>query len=449
MKINDELTVNIEKMSNLGLGIAKSDGFIIFVENSCPEDIVKIKLTKVAKNYAKAKVIEIIKPSIHRVEPFCPLQKICGACQIQFIDYDYQLELKRVIVQDAVKKIADIDIEIPVPVKSPVTREYRHKIQYAVSRTKVSKRLLAGYYKPQSHEIVNIKYCPIQPAICDKIIEFIRITASDFGISGYDEKMHSGVLRHVVIRTSAKTCKNLVVLVVNADKVVDGLRDFAQCIYEEFEEVSGICVNFNSNKTNVIMGKITECIIGEDFIKEQILEKTFLIGADTFFQVNPRCAENIFKYVKEFIKENYKDAVVLDAYSGVSSFGVCISDVCQKVVCVEENKSSTDLAKKIIAANNIDNIEINNMDAAKFFEKETRKFDIVILDPPRKGCSFKSLDEAYRLCKGNIIYVSCSPATLARDLKYLCEKGCRVESIKPFDMFCHSFHIENVAVIDV
>ena len=449
MKINDELTVNIEKMSNLGLGIAKSDGFIIFVENSCPEDIVKIKLTKVAKNYAQAKVIEIIKPSIHRIEPFCPLQKVCGACQMQFIDYDYQLELKRVIVQDAVKKIANLDIEIPVPVKSPVIREYRHKIQYAVSRTKVSKRLLAGYYKPQSHEIVNIKYCPIQPAICDKIIEFIRITASDFGISGYDEKTHSGILRHVVIRTSAKTCKNLVVLVVNTDKVIDRFRIFAQCIYEEFEEVSGVCVNFNSNKTNVIMGKITECIIGNDFIEEQILGKTFLIGADTFFQVNPKSAENIFKYVKEFIKANHQDAVVLDAYSGVSSFGVSISDVCKKVVCVEENKSSTDLAKKIIEVNNIDNIEINNTDAAKFFENEKRKFDVVILDPPRKGCSCKSLDKAYRLCKGNIIYVSCNPATLARDLKYLCEKGCRVESIQPFDMFCHTFHIENVAIAGI
>ena len=449
MKINDELTVNIEKMSNLGLGIAKSDGFIIFVENSCPDDIVKIKLTKVTKNYAAAKILEIIRPSIHRVEPFCPLQKVCGACQMQFIDYDYQLELKRVIVQDAVKKIANLDIEIPVPVKSPVIREYRHKIQYAVSRTKVSKRLLAGYYKPQSHEIVNIKYCPIQPAIGDKIIEFIRIKSVDYKISGYDEKTHTGCLRHVVIRTSSTTYKNLVVLIVNADKISNGLKKFAQCIYDEFEEVSGVCVNFNSNKTNVIMGELTECIIGNDFIEEQILEKTFLIGADTFFQVNPKSAENIFKYVKEFIKANYQDAVVLDAYSGVSSFGACISDICQKVVCVEENKSSTDFAKKIIEANKIDNIEINNMDAAKFFENEKRKFDVVILDPPRKGCSFKSLDEAYKFCKGSIIYVSCNPATLARDLKYLCGKGSHVISIQPFDMFCHSFHIENVAIIDV
>ena len=449
MKIHDELIVNIEKMSARGLGIAKSDGFVIFVPNSCPEDVVKIKLTKVKKNYAEAKILEIITPSTKRIEPFCPLQKVCGACQIQFIDYNYQLELKRKIIQETMKRIANLDIEIPFPQAGPIIKEYRHKIQYAIAQTKISKRLLAGYYKSLSHEIVNIKYCPIQPVICDEIIEFIRIKAADYGILGYDEKTHSGDLRHVVIRTSSYNGKNLVVLVINADKIFDRIKTFAQCIYNKFKEVSGVCVNFNSKNTNVIMGKKTECIIGKYFIEEQIDGKKFMIGADTFFQINPQCAENIFKYVKEFIKKNYNAAVVLDAYSGVSSFGVCISDVCKKVVCVEENKSSTDLAYKIIKANNIHNIEINNMDAAKFFESEKREFDAVILDPPRKGCSFKSLDEAYRLCKGSIIYVSCNPATLARDLKYLCEKGCNVKSIKPFDMFCHSCHIENVAVIGI
>lgn len=447
MQINDELVVSIEKLSNLGYGIAKVDGFVIFVENSCPQDFVKIKITKLTKNYANAKITEILTPSPHRVEPFCPMQKVCGACQLQFIDYDYQLKLKREIVQDAIRSIGHLDIEVPEPVPSPQIKAYRHKIQYPVSETKVSKRLLAGYYKPQTHEIVNIKYCPIQPEICDKIIEFIRIKAFDYGISGYNEKKHAGDLRHVVIRTSAATGKNLVVLVVNATKTFDRLNDFAKCIFEEFEEVSGVCVNFNSKKTNVIMSDKSECLCGKDFIKERILEKTFRIGANTFFQVNPKSAENIFKYVKDYIAEHFTAPVILDAYAGVSSFGICVSDVCKKVVSVEENKNSTDLAREIVSSNEISNVEIHNMDAAKFFAKEKRKFDAVILDPPRKGCSVQSLDEAMRLCKDTIIYVSCNPATLARDLKYLTEKGCRVESIQPFDMFCHTFHIENVAII--
>lgn len=448
MKQQDELTVKIEKLSNLGTGIAKVDGYVIFVENACPGDEVKIRITKANKNYANAKVIEVITPSEHRVQPFCSMQKVCGACQLQFIDYDYQLELKRQIVEDAIRTIGNLDIEIPTPIASPDIKEYRHKIQYPISETKVSKRLLAGYYKPASHEIVNIKHCPIQPKICDDIIEFIRNKAFDFGISGYNEKKHSGDLRHVVIRTSAATGKNLIVLVVNSTKTFDRLKDFAQCIFDNFYEVSGVCVNFNSKQTNVILGDKSELLCGKDFIKERILDKTFRIGANTFFQVNPKSAENIFKYVKDYIQNNFENPLVLDAYAGVTSFGISISDVCKKVVSVEENKEAVTRASEIIELNEIKNVEVHNMDAAKYFKKEKRKFDAVILDPPRKGCTKESLDEAFRLSKNKIIYVSCNPATLARDLKYLSEKGATVESIQPFDMFCHTFHIENVAIIN-
>ena len=197
------------------------------------------------------------------------------------------------------------------------------------------------------------------------------------------------------------------------------------------------------------MSENTECICGKPVIEEKILGKTFYVGANTFFQVNPKSAENIFRYVKNYIADNLNKPVVLDAYAGITAFGICVADVCEKVVSVEENTESCSLAEKSIELNNIKNVEIHNEDAAKFFAKEQRKFDAVILDPPRKGCSTESLNEAVRLCKNTIIYVSCNPATLARDLKYLTEKGCRVQSIQPFDMFCHSFHIENVAIIQI
>ena len=447
MKQDDELTVTIEGFSNLGYGIARDNGFVIFVENSCPQDVVKIKLTKVTKNYANADVTEIITPSPYRVKPFCALQKVCGACQLQFIDYDYQLELKRQITEEAIHHIAGLDIEIPLTIASPQIKEYRHKVQYPVAETKVSKRLLAGYYKQKTHEIVNIKYCPIQPVICDEIIEFIRENAPKFCVSGYNEKKHTGDLRHVVLRCSASTGKVLVTLVVNSTKVFENFKNFANIIYEQIPQVVGVCVNFNPQKTNVILGKKSECICGEDFVEENILDKTFKIGSNTFFQVNPKSAENIFRYVKDYIKNNLQDAVVLDAYAGVTSFGICISDVCKQIVSVEENSESVRLGEKIAKENGITNIEFHSGDAAEFFKNETRKFDAVILDPPRKGCTKESLDEAFRLSKGLIIYVSCNPATLARDLKILTEKGCRVNSIQPFDMFCHTYHVENVAII--
>lgn len=449
MNINNELVVRIEKLSNLGTGIARVDGFVIFVENACPEDELKVKVTKVSKNYANAKIIEVIKPSPHRVEPFCALQKVCGACQLQFIDYDYQLELKRRMVEDAMRSIGGFDIDIPKTVSSPEIIAYRHKVQYPVSQTKVSRRILAGYYKPNTHEIVNIKHCPIQPRICDDIIEFIRIKCFDFGISGYNEKKHAGDLRHVVLRVSAATGMVLVTLVVNSKKVFPRLKAFCNEIFAEFKQVAGVCVNFNTKKTNVILSDETECVCGKDFVKEKILNKTFRIGANTFFQINPKSAENIFAYVKNYIKENFETPTVLDAYAGIATFGIIVSDVAQKVVSVEENTESIEKAREVLELNNIDNVELHNEDTAKFCKKTKRKFDVIILDPPRKGCSQESLNEVLRLSKGKIIYVSCNPATLARDLKYLCEQGCNIESVQPFDMFCHTYHVENVAVINV
>jgi 23S rRNA (uracil1939-C5)-methyltransferase len=444
MKVNEEYNVKIEKITNLGVGLAKIDGFVVFIENSCPEDELKIKITKVNKSYATGQILEIITPSKYRVKPFCPMYKVCGACQMQYIDYDYQLEIKQQITKD---EMFGLNVEVGKTIPSPENKGYRRKVQYPISQTKVSGRILAGYYKPKTHEVVNIKFCPIQPSVCDEIIEYVRQRAFDFGIQGFNEKKHSGDLRHVIIRNSATTGENLVVLVVNATKSFDRLNDFAKSIYDDLKSVDGVCVNFNSKKTNVILGKKTECICGMDFIEEKILDKTFKIGAETFFQINPKSAENIFAYVRDYLKNNFNKPDVLDAYAGISSFGICVADICKNVVCVEENTQACNLARVVAKENKIKNIEINNQDAGKFFAKEKRRFDAVILDPPRKGCTEKSLDEAYKLSKSSIVYVSCNPSTLARDLKYLVQKGCTIESIQPFDMFCHTYHVENVAII--
>lgn len=453
MKVLDEIVVEVEKLSNLGFGIAKHEGLVIFIENACPGDKLKIKITKLNKNYANGQIVEIIEKSSHRIEPFCAMHNVCGGCQLQFIDYNYQLELKKEIIEDAIKTIGGIEIDIKNPIASPENLQYRHKVQYPIAQTKVSKRILAGYYKPKSHEIVNIKHCPIQPEICDNIIEFIRTSAFDYGISGYDEKKHGGDLRHVVLRVSKATGKILITLVVNSTKTFERLTDFAQNLYDNFKEVSGVCINFNSKKTNVILGENTELIAGKDFIKERILDKTFRIGPKTFFQINPESANNIFGFVKEYINSNFETPTVLDAYAGVTSFGISVSDICKKVVSVEENKEAVEMAAQTIELNEVKNVELHNMEAQKFFEKEIktkkRKFDAIILDPPRKGCTEESLNYVMQLCRGKIIYVSCNPATLARDLKYLVSKGAKVEFIQPFDMFCHTYHIESVAIINV
>ena len=451
-EIQQELVVRIEKLSNQGLGIAKVDGFVIFVENSCPGDVVKIKIVKKNKNFANAKILEIVEPSKYRVEPFCKMHKVCGACQLQFIDYSFQLKFKKEIVGDAMYSIFGELLEVKDVIPSPQNKEYRHKIQYPISQTRDSKRILAGYYQAASHELINIKHCPIQPEYCDKIIDFIRENTPLCGVSGYVEKTHRGELRHVVIRASAYNSKNLVILVVNSDKLSAGIKKLAEKIYNDLKNVSGVGVNFNNKKTNLILGDETEILFGEDYIEEKLCDKIFKVGAKTFFQVNPKSADNIFNYVKDYIEKNYTSPSILDAYAGISTFGICLSDKASSVTTVEEVPESVALANRIIKENNINNVETKCMDSELFFKEcidAGKVFDIVVLDPPRKGCTQASLDYAIKLARKTIVYVSCNPATLARDLKYLREKGAKIGYIQPFDMFPHTYHIEDVVFIDV
>ena len=439
-----------QKLVYEGAALAKPDGYPVFIDGACPGDKLKIKITKANKNFANAVIEEIIEPSPHRVKPFCPMHNVCGGCGWQHIDYDFQLEQKRNIVEETVKKITGEDIEVKPVVASPQTKAFRSKVQYPVSQTKVSKRLLAGYYKKGSHELVNIKFCPIQPKIIDKITDFIRQNAQELGISGYSEKLHKGNLKHIVYRYSRSENNLIVIFVVNDTQLRDKFKKLSKKLTDEFAHIKGCLINYNPEKTNLIMSNDTRKITGENFITEKIGDKIFKISANSFFQVNIGSAENIFNIVKDIIKNNYKDCRILDAYSGVSSFGIWLSDAAKEVVSVEEAPSATKDAAENVKLNNVTNLTALNGDAKKIFEEliaQGQKFDVTVLDPPRKGCEKESLDYAVKLTEKAIIYVSCNPSTLARDLKYLHENGFQTQYIQPVDMFCHSYHIESVALL--
>ncbi|MBS4760184.1 MAG: 23S rRNA (uracil(1939)-C(5))-methyltransferase RlmD [Clostridium sp.] len=451
LKGGDELVVVPEKLVYEGAALAKTDGFPLFIEGGCPADRLKVRIKKANKNFALAEIVEILESSPHRVKPFCPLHNVCGGCGWQFVDYNFQLEQKRNIVYETVKKITGEEIEVKPVIASSKTREFRSKIQYPVSQTKVSKRLLAGYYKKGSHELVNIKFCPIQPKIIDKITEFIRQKAQELEISGYNEKTHRGELRHIVYRYSVSENECIVIFVVNNTKLSEKFKNLAKKIMNEFAHVKGCLINYNTEKSNLIMTGDTRKIQGENHIIEKIKDKTFKVSANSFFQVNIGSAENIFETVKNIIKDNYNEPRILDAYSGVSSFGIWLSDIAKEIVSVEEAPSATKDAEENIKLNGIENLMAINGDAKAAFEKmvqEGEKFDVIVLDPPRKGCLKESLDYAVQLSEKSIIYVSCNPSTLARDLKYLKEKGFGIKYIQPVDMFCHSYHIESVAWLE-
>lgn len=450
-KGGDILEVTPEKLVYEGSALAKIDGFPIFIDDACPKDKLKIRIKKANKNFAVGEIIEILEPSPHRVKPVCPVHNVCGGCGWQFIDYDFQLEQKTNIVYETVKKITGEEIEVKPALRSPETREYRSKVQYPVSQTKVSKRLLAGYYKKGSHELVNIKYCPIQPKIIDKITEFIRQTAQELEITGYNEKTKKGELRHIVYRYSKSENECVVIFVVYHTRLSDKFKKLAKKVMEEFAHVKGCLINYNTTLGNLIMTDDTRKIQGENHILEKMDGKTFKISANSFFQVNVGSAKNIFDTVKDIIAQNYPDSRILDAYSGVSSFGIWLSDIAKEVVSVEEAPSATKDAADNIELNNITNLTAINGDAKKIFEDLIDKgetFDVTLLDPPRKGCEKESLDFAIKLSKKAIIYVSCNPSTLARDIKYLHENGFKTKYIQPVDMFCHSYHIESVAWLE-
>ncbi|MDD3237956.1 MAG: 23S rRNA (uracil(1939)-C(5))-methyltransferase RlmD [Candidatus Gastranaerophilales bacterium] len=450
MNIDDEIIVNVEKLLYEGQGLARVDNFPIFIEDVCPQDKVKIKIVKLKKNYAQGQLVEIIEPSPQRVKPFCALHNVCGGCQWQFVSYDEQIKQKKNIVDETLKKFTGSDIEVKDVIKSPVTTEYRHKIQYPISQTKVSKRLLSGYYKKHTHELINIKHCPIQPVAIDELICEIKEKAQEFNISAYNERKHSGLLRHVVFKNSCSNGKNLIIFVINDEEISENIDKLATYIYKNCKNIAGILVNFNTKKNNVILGKESKLLIGEAFYEENLGDKTFQISANSFFQVNPKSAEKILETTKIMIQENTTEPTILDAYAGVSSFGIYLSDIAQTVVCVEEVEGASEDARTNKFKNNATNVEIVNGDASAEFKKmldNNKQFDVVILDPPRKGCSEEALDFASKLSKKLIIYVSCNPATLARDLKYLHENGFKTKYVQPVDMFPHTYHIESVALI--
>ena len=362
-KINDIIETTAQKLVYEGDALTKIDGFPVFIEGACPEDKLKIRITKANKNYACAVIEEIIEPSPYRVKPFCPMHNVCGGCGWQYIDYNFQLEQKRNIVFETVKKITGEDIEVKPTLASPETKAFRSKVQYPVSQTKVSKRILAGYYKKGSHELVNIKFCPIQPKIIDKITEFIRQNAQELNISGYNEKLHKGELRHIVYRMSKSQNECIIIFVVNDTKLSDKFKKLSKKVMAEFAHVKGCLINYNTQRTNLIMTSDTRKIQGENFIIEKIGDKVYKISANSFFQVNTGSAKNIFDTVKEIIVQNYSTPRILDAYSGVSSFGIWLADIAKEVVSVEEAPSATKDAAENVILNNVTNLTALNGDA--------------------------------------------------------------------------------------
>jgi len=448
----DLIDLKIEKLTYGGEGLGRTpEGIAVFVSDTVAGDEIKAEIVSVKKNHAKGVLQEIITPSEHRIKPVCPMSKVCGGCQWQHISYEEQLRAKKQIIEECMHSIAGTDIQVKDVLSTGNTTEYRCKVQYPVGQKINSKRFVSGYYKKGSHELVNIKYCPTQPRIIDEISEYLKTKAFELDLTAYNEKAGKGLIRHFVFRYS-KTNDNLTLtIVINAENS-DLIKDLCMSVKDEFPQITGVLANYNTTRTNLIMGKTIELITGQSYVEEVLDGKTFKISADSFFQVNPEAALIMFKESRKILEDRFsqrKDLNILDVYSGSGSFSFFVSDISSQITAVEESETAINDGQKNSVLNNIQNINFIKGNADKVLQEladKDEKFDAIILDPPRKGCSEAVINALKQLGANYIIYVSCNPSTLARDIKLLSEVYT-AEFIQPVDMFSHTYHVESIAVL--
>lgn len=447
---NNEYILDIISVGYEGEGIAKIDGYPIFIEGAILGEKVKALIVKVKKNYAYGKLLEVIESSAERVEPKCKVYKRCGGCTVQHMNYKKQLDYKFERVKDCISKIGGLDsslVQYPICMENP--ERYRNKVQLPVGMVKGE--LSIGFYAPRSHNIINLDTCLIQDKVADKVTEITRKWMTKYNISaasidGVFNK--NGLIRHIMIRKGFTTNEVMVVLVATKEKV-ENIDKFIDLIKDNIEGIKSIILNVNKENTNVILGQ--ECITlwGEDTITDYIDNFKFNISPLSFFQVNPVQTEKLYSKALEYAGLTGEETV-FDAYCGTGTITLFLSQKAKKVYGVEI------IEPAIINAR--ENARINNIDNAEFFVGKSEEIipeliekgivpEVIVVDPPRKGCDIKLLDSIEKSNPRRVVYVSCDPSTLARDLKILEEKGYKTEKVQPVDMFPHTSHIETVCLL--
>ena len=443
---NKEYIVDIVDIGQGGVGIGKYEGFTVFVDGGLVQDKIKVKITKSKKNYAVGDIVEIIEKSPFRVERKCSESlRQCGGCQIQELDYQKQLDVKTNEVKQVISRIGKLDdvvIHDTLGMEHPF--RYRNKAQFPIQ--KKDNMPVIGFYKKKSHDLISTDECIIQHEVNDKIIKIIKTYIRAYNVSIYDEKTHKGLLRHLVTKVGFTTGEVMIVLVANGKKL-PYLKELASVLKENIPGFKTLVVNVNTQKTNVILGKENIVEYGDGMIRDYIGELVFEISPLSFFQVNPLQTEVLYNKALEYANLGENDTV-FDIYCGIGTISLFLAQKAKKVYGIEIVEDAIKDAKRNAKINNMDNVEFYVGKAEEVVPKmykEGKRANVVVVDPPRKGCDEKVLDTIVSMEPDRVVYVSCNPSTLARDLAYLNERGYKCHEIQPVDMFPHSVHVENVA----
>ncbi|MGU8237365.1 23S rRNA (uracil(1939)-C(5))-methyltransferase RlmD [Clostridium perfringens] len=443
---NKEYIFDIISQGYEGEGIAKIDNkYPIFIEGALKGEKVKVRIVKVNKNFAYGKLIEVLEASEKRVNPPCAIYKRCGGCKLQHASYKAQLDFKWDRVKDCVSKIGKLD---PSIVKYPLGMEnpwrYRNKVQLPIGL--INGEVKIGFFAPRSHDIIDMESCLIQDEIGDKVVKLTREWIEKFNIRPYNvdgEYDEKGIVRHIMIRRGFTTNEVMIVLVTNGEKLPHK-EEFVDLMVKNIPGIKSVIQNINSKKTNVILGLESKTLWGEDTISDYIGDFRFNISPLSFFQVNPIQTEVLYGKALEYANLTGNEEV-FDAYCGTGTITLFLSQKAKKVYGVEIIPQAIDNAWINAKENKVENVE--------FFVGESEvvipdlinkgvKADVVVVDPPRKGCDKKLLDAITNIDAKKIVYVSCDPSTLGRDLQVLEENGYKTLEVQPVDMFPNTAHIE-------
>ena len=445
---NKEYVVDIVDIGQGGVGIGKYEGFTVFVEGGLIQDKVKVRINKSKKNYAVGDIVEILEKSPFRVDRICSDDlKDCGGCQIQELDYNKQLELKTNEVKQVISRIGkleNVEIHETIGMQSPC--RYRNKAQFPIQNINGSTAI--GFYRKKSHDVIPTDMCVIQHDINDKIIKIIKTYIQAYNVSIYNETTHTGVLRHLVTKVGFTTNEVMVVLVANGTNLPH-LNELASVLKENIPGFKTLVLNVNKAKTNVILGKENKVIYGNGKINDYIGDLVFEISPLSFFQVNPVQTEVLYNKALEYAELKENDTV-FDIYCGIGSISLFLAQKATKVYGIEIVEDAIKDAKINAKLNNLNNVEFYVGKAEEVVPKmysEGKTANVVVVDPPRKGCDEKVLDTIVSMKPDRVVYVSCNPSTLARDLAYLDERGYKCVEIQPVDMFPHTMHVECCAKI--
>ena len=448
-----EFSLEIDDMGTDGEGIGHKEGYTLFVKDALVGDIVRVKVIKAKKKFGYGRLMEVITPSPWRVEPACDCARQCGGCQIQHCSYEKQLAWKEKKVRDCLQRIGGFE-EIPMePVMGmDEPYHYRNKAQYPVGYDKEG-NLVAGFYAGRTHSIIPNTDCAIQHPCNHMILETILAFMKQYDISAYEEKKHTGLVRHILTRVGKYTGEVMVCLIINGnklphqDKLVEMLL---QCPFDY--EIKSICLNINKEKTNRILGEKVVPIYGQTYIEDRIGNITYRISPLSFYQVNPEQTQKLYGTALEYA-DLKGDEVVWDLYCGIGTISLFLAQKAARVCGVEIVPQAIEDARENARRNGFTNAEFFVGAAEDVVPEQyeqsggSLRADVVTLDPPRKGCDEKLLRTVVQMEPERIVYVSCDPATLARDLKYLCREGYELKRVRACDMFGHSSHVETVVLL--